>query len=186
MDMNTTTDAMDQVRALWEARKSEGWSMQRVGILMGNPEATARKSVSQFLKSKRPQADTLRRFMDAVGGSMQSPADPKPVPDLPASPAVPAPKPRLPFDPLTATQKNLHARRTVMGVLESYNGVYDAVAEAVQNSMDALEDAVLQGLPGPYQLEVTVDLQNNMLTILDTGIGMTQEQVCEAFAPSST
>jgi hypothetical protein len=35
-------------------------------------------------------------------------------------------------------------------------------------------------------LEITVDLKQNAFSVLDTGIGMTQEQVCEAFAPSAT
>jgi hypothetical protein len=79
-----------------------------------------------------------------------------------------------------------HARRTIQGILESYNSNYDALSEAVQNSMDALEDASLQKLPGPYLLHVTVDLKDNTVSFLDTGIGMTSEQVCEAFAPSAS
>ena len=64
----------------------------------------------------------------------------------------------LPFDPLTTVMRSpAHARRTIMGVLESYNSPYDALAEAVQNSLDALEDAVVNGLPGPYRLEITID-----------------------------
>ena len=52
--------------------------------------------------------------------------------------------------------------------------------------MDAIEDAKLQDLPGPYLLEITIDLKHNAFSVLDTGIGMTQAQVCEAFAPSAT
>ena len=56
-----------------------------------------------------------------------------------------------------------HARRTIQGILESYNSSYDSVAEAIQNSMDALEDAALAKLPGPYLLEITVDLMANAM-----------------------
>ena len=79
-----------------------------------------------------------------------------------------------------------HARRTVQGILDSYNSPYDALAEAVQNSMDALEDAFFHDLPGPYSLEITIDLKANTMSILDTGVGMSQSQICEAFAPSAT
>ena len=94
---------------------------------------------------------------------------------------------KLPYNPIDSAMKTPdHARRTIQGILDSYNSNYDALAEAVQNSMDALEDAALAKLPAPYLLEITVDLQANSLSVLDTGIGMTQEQVCESFAPSAT
>jgi len=94
---------------------------------------------------------------------------------------------RLPYNPIDSAMKTPeHARRTIQGILDSYNSNYDAFAETVQNSMDALEDAALAKLPGPYLLEITVDLMANAMSVLDTGVGMTQEQVCEAFAPSAT
>lgn len=93
----------------------------------------------------------------------------------------------LPYNPIdTVMRSPEHARRTILGVLESYNSNYDALAEAVQNSMDALEDASLNKLPGPFLIDITIDLLANAISILDTGIGMTQDQVCEAFAPSAT
>ena len=93
----------------------------------------------------------------------------------------------LPYDPIESAMKSPeHARRAIQGILESYSSNYDALAEAVQNSMDALEDACLCGLPGPYLLEITIDLKDNAISILDTGTGMSQEQVCEAFAPTAT
>ena len=52
--------------------------------------------------------------------------------------------------------------------------------------MDAVEDAALLGLKAPYKLEVTVHLGENWISILDTGIGMTPEQVCDAFVPHVT
>ena len=96
-------------------------------------------------------------------------------------------KPTLPYDPIDSAMKSPeHAKRAIQGILESYNSNYDALAEAVQNSMDALEDACLGKLPGPYLLEITIDLKANAISILDTGIGMSQEQICEAFAPTAT
>jgi transcriptional regulator with XRE-family HTH domain len=182
---NIESNPMEQVLSLWEQKKAEGWTQQQLGEAMGYGPKSARKSVSQFLKSKRPQLAMIQKFMDAVGVSSFTPN--QPTVDPMNAPIADEKKPKkLPYDPIFAVQGHMHARRNIVGVLESYNSSYDAIAEAVQNSMDALEDAALSGLPGPYQLEVTVDLKANALTVLDTGIGMTQDQVCEAFAPTAT
>lgn len=179
------TPTMDRVREIWKAKKAEGWTQEQLGVAMGYPAKSARQSVSQFFKSTRPQLAMIQRFMDAVGVS-HSTFDLTPV-DPMSAPAAEEKKPKeLPYDPILAVQGHLHARRNIVGVLESYNSSYDAIAEAVQNSMDALEDAALLELPGPYLLEVTVDLKSNSLTVLDTGVGMNQSQVCEAFAPTAT
>lgn len=93
----------------------------------------------------------------------------------------------LPYDPILSAMKSPdHAKRAIKGILESYNSNYDALAEAVQNSMDALEDAYLTGLPAPYLLHIVVDLKDNTISVFDTGNGMSQEQLCEAFAPTAT
>ena len=93
----------------------------------------------------------------------------------------------LPYNPLDTVMRSPdHARRAILGILESYNSNYDVLAEAVQNSMDALEDASLAKLPGPYFLDITINLKENWLSVCDSSVGMTEEQVCEAFAPSAT
>ena len=74
-------------------------------------------------------------------------------------------------------------RRAVMGVLESYNSNYDMLAELVQNSVDAIEDAYLLELPKPYTLEVHINLQDNWISVLDTGVGMNRRQAVDAFVP---
>ena len=58
---------MAKVRQLWEDKKAEGWTQQKLGEAMGYKGDTARKSVNQFLKSRDPQISMLRRFADAVG-----------------------------------------------------------------------------------------------------------------------
>lgn len=63
---------MAKVRALWEEKQSEGWTQQQLGELMGYPSDSARKSVSQFLKTHDPKVSTLRRFAKAL---KISPAD---------------------------------------------------------------------------------------------------------------
>jgi transcriptional regulator with XRE-family HTH domain len=59
--------AMARVRELWERKQEQGWTQQKLGEAMGYPAESARKSVSQFLKSRDPQISMLRRFANAVG-----------------------------------------------------------------------------------------------------------------------
>jgi transcriptional regulator with XRE-family HTH domain len=58
---------MARVRELWERKQEQGWTQQKLGEAMGYPAESARKSVSQFLKSRDPQISMLRRFANAVG-----------------------------------------------------------------------------------------------------------------------
>jgi len=77
-------------------------------------------------------------------------------------------------------------RRTVAGILESYNGNYDVLTELIQNAVDAIEDAFLSELPEPFVVKVHINLQDNWLSVLDTGTGMNQVQAVEAFAPNAS
>jgi transcriptional regulator with XRE-family HTH domain len=56
--------AVARVRALHE---SKGWSLHEVGLKMGYPEESARKSAWQFMKTEDPRLSMLRRFAKAVG-----------------------------------------------------------------------------------------------------------------------
>jgi transcriptional regulator with XRE-family HTH domain len=47
--------------------KQSGMTQQDLGVKMGYAEEGARKSVSQFLKSKNPTIAMLRKFADAAG-----------------------------------------------------------------------------------------------------------------------
>jgi transcriptional regulator with XRE-family HTH domain len=60
----TEDPSMRKVRKLL---KASGMTQQQLGELMGYPAASARQSVSQFLRSSNPQIDTLRRFAKALG-----------------------------------------------------------------------------------------------------------------------
>ncbi len=100
--------------------------------------------------------------------------------------AAPTENIQFPLDPLvragSGTDKECR-RRAVEGILESYHGNYDVLAEAVQNAVDAVEDAKLLELKAPFLIEVTVNLDDNWVGILDTGVGMSPDEVTKAFAP---
>lgn len=53
-----------RVRAWYEKNKP---TLQELGLKMGFAEAQAKQAVFQFLKSKNPRIDTLRRFAKASG-----------------------------------------------------------------------------------------------------------------------
>ena len=95
---------------------------------------------------------------------------------------------QFPFDPLaTMTLTDEDRRRQICGVLESYNGTYDMLIEAIQNAVDSVEDAAVLGLSGPPAgIIVTVNLSENWVSVMDTGIGMSPAQVAEAFVPGKS
>jgi transcriptional regulator with XRE-family HTH domain len=59
--------AMSRVREIWDRLRQDGWTQQKLGEAMGYPAASARKSVSQFLRGHDPQIGMVRRFAKAVG-----------------------------------------------------------------------------------------------------------------------
>lgn len=92
----------------------------------------------------------------------------------------------FPLDPLMATADSFDdaaRRRAVVGVLDSYHGTYDIPCEAIQNAVDAVEDAALLDLGGPYRIDIGIDLNRNRMSFLDSGVGMDFAQVARAFAP---
>lgn len=96
-----------------------------------------------------------------------------------------AEKVTYPHDPLDVVVRGYDFRRSIVrGVLESYNSNYDFLAEAVQNAVDAIEDADLYKCSGPFRIDVTVDLKENSVSVLDTGVGMSERDLASAVAPN--
>jgi transcriptional regulator with XRE-family HTH domain len=60
--------AMTRVRALFEA---SGMTMDELGLKMGYPPDSARKSVWQFLRTSDPRIGMLRRFALAMGKTVE-------------------------------------------------------------------------------------------------------------------
>lgn len=58
--------AMAKVREIWALKKASRMTQEQLGVAMGYPTASARKSVSQFLQSNDPRISMLRRFAKAV------------------------------------------------------------------------------------------------------------------------
>ena len=64
---NSDDIAMANVRAIWAEKRATKMTQEDLGIAMGYDEKSARKSVSQFLKSHDPRISMLRRFAKAMG-----------------------------------------------------------------------------------------------------------------------
>ncbi|WP_428719188.1 hypothetical protein [Undibacterium curvum] len=100
------------------------------------------------------------------------------------------------FDPLESKSANkneaaLNAlKREIKNILSSYVGWYDPFAELIQNALDSLEArAQEEQLSGnlPFyrpEISITVDLQNNSLTVTDNGIGLNSDQFQQFLAPN--
>jgi len=61
-------EAMARIREKFE---ESGLSLHELGLRMGYPHESARKSVWQFLKTADPRISMLRRFAKAVGVAVE-------------------------------------------------------------------------------------------------------------------
>ncbi len=102
-----------------------------------------------------------------------------------------------PFDPLkvkAGSDDSIAAtrarKREIENILSSYVGWYDPFGELVQNALDAIdkrrEEEKAQGSKPDYQgvIRVIIDLDENLLTVSDNGIGMTSDQFQKFLAPN--
>lgn len=68
--MDATDPVMDAVRARFEKSKL---SLDELGLKMGYPKESARKSAWQFIhKTNDPRLSMLRKFAEAVGTSVKN------------------------------------------------------------------------------------------------------------------
>lgn len=59
-----------KIAAIWAKKQAEGWTLARLGLAMGHPEASAKQAAAQFLRAGDPHISSLRRFARAVGVSL--------------------------------------------------------------------------------------------------------------------
>lgn len=97
----------------------------------------------------------------------------------------------LSFQPTGADELAAHARNIVKNVLDSYTGRFDALAEAVQNAMDALEARWGSGLETAGgrldgerpTLKVRLNAEANEITVVDNGVGIAGDRITKVFTP---
>jgi len=99
--------------------------------------------------------------------------------------------PFLPFDPLapvtTSAEAQAHAvKREIRNVLRSYVGWFDPFSESLQNALDSVETraSIQHGSSYNPSIWITINLEENTLSVTDNGIGLTQSQFLKFLAPN--
>lgn len=78
-------------------------------------------------------------------------------------------------------------QQAARNILSSYSHVYDVLAEALQNAVDAVEERYLkQPEHRIAKIQVEFDAQSHAITITDTGTGMPWNILSRALAPNVT
>lgn len=101
-----------------------------------------------------------------------------------------------PFDPLEhrstkATDAAFGAlKREISNILSSYVGWYDPFCELIQNALDAVEarrqaeEAAGMGESYRPKISILIDLDENLLSVSDNGIGLDEQKFQQFLAPS--
>ncbi len=101
-----------------------------------------------------------------------------------------------PFDPLEFKNTRVNdaalaaLRREIANILSSYVGWYDPFAELVQNALDAVEarhaHETSAGTAANYlpKVIITVNLDDNTLSVTDNGIGLDKDKFEQFLAPN--
>lgn len=94
------------------------------------------------------------------------------------------------FDPLKAKSvadtevAAMAQKREIKNILGSYVGWYDPFCELIQNSLDSVEERTKLEEEGYVPtLWITVDIQNNSLTVTDNGIGLDEQKFISFLCP---
>ena len=94
------------------------------------------------------------------------------------------------FDPLKAKGTAdtdvaaLAQKREINNILSSYVGWYDPFCELIQNSLDSLDLRLTKdGVEYKPTVWITVNIQENSLTVTDNGVGLSEEEFKQFLCP---
>ncbi|MHB1587396.1 MAG: ATP-binding protein [Acidiferrobacteraceae bacterium] len=102
----------------------------------------------------------------------------------------------VPFDPLEFKNTKVNdaalgaLKREIENILSSYIGWYDPFCELIQNALDAVEARAEMersaGTKTSYspRIKISIDLDNNSLTVTDNGIGLDKDKFEQFLAPN--
>ena len=74
----------------------------------------------------------------------------------------------------------------VRGIVKSYIDQFDVFSEIIQNSLDAIELRIKEESNFDPKLWITIDLKDQMLTVVDNGTGLKEEEFTKFLTPSIT
>lgn len=96
-----------------------------------------------------------------------------------------------PFDPLEAkqainTEVAINAlKREIKNILNSYVGWFDPFSELIQNSLDSLEErSKIEGDNYKPIIKITINNDDNSITVTDNGIGLNEDKFKQFLAPN--
>ena len=85
---------------------------------------------------------------------------------------------------LTSELANTIIKRQIKNILKSYTGWFDPFSELIQNALDALDARKAETGQFTPKLWIQIDLEENMLSVTDNGIGFTPDQFRSFLAPN--
>src|SRR5688572_13441243 len=74
-------------------------------------------------------------------------------------------------------------RDEARNILDSYAHPWDVLAELAQNAVDAIDQARQGSAPGKHTIEVEIDQALRSVRVLDSGIGITDEDLRKVLRP---
>jgi len=77
-------------------------------------------------------------------------------------------------------------RAQAQNILDSYAHPWDLLAEALQNSVDAIEQKVAQDRKAKAQISIVFNCKLRSVEVSDTGIGMSSDELKEVLAPGKS
>jgi hypothetical protein len=75
-------------------------------------------------------------------------------------------------------------KRQIKNILKSYTGWYDPFCELIQNALDAVEHRRQRDDGFEPTIWVQIDLQKNIISVTDNGIGFSEDQFKSFLAPN--
>ena len=85
---------------------------------------------------------------------------------------------------LTSEVVSATIKREIKNILKSYTGWYDPFSELIQNALDALEARAVRDDEFTPKLWIRIDLQQNMLSVTDNGIGFSEDRFKSFLRPN--
>jgi hypothetical protein len=76
--------------------------------------------------------------------------------------------------------------KEAVNVLSSYSHALDFLAEALQNATDAIDERLARKPTAPARIAITFDASQRTFTVVDTGIGMSEDDARIVLTPNVT
>jgi hypothetical protein len=86
-----------------------------------------------------------------------------------------------PLSALSEKEQNSWVKQRVTNVIKSYHNAADVLAEPIQNAVD--EVLAADGIEGPGIVTVTLNVDQNKISVLDNGRGISSSDVARYLAP---